>query len=201
MREVIVHDVSGLSRLNPDRKAPIWWGILGLIVIEATVVAGFIGTYFYLQLANASWPPPGVEPPALFWPTVTLILLLCSTGTMTWASKALVAEKYRHFNIAVFASIALAGTVLVVRWQQFQAFPFRWDEHAYGSVLWTISGFHFAHVVSALIGTAVVGLLGLKRYFTPRRQIGVVVDTMYWNFVALVWIPLYLVLYWSPRWQ
>ena len=51
-----------------------------------------------------------------------------------------------------------------------------------------------------MIGTAVVVLLGALGFFTQKRQIAVVVDTLYWYFVGLVWIPFYLVLYWAPRW-
>jgi cytochrome c oxidase subunit I+III len=76
----------------------------------------------------------------------------------------------------------------------------RWDEHAYGSILWAITGFHFTHVVSAILGTAVVAVLAWMDYFTSERQLGVVVDTLYWYFVAAVFLPIYLVLYWAPRW-
>jgi cytochrome c oxidase subunit III len=89
--------------------------------------------------------------------------------------------------------------VLVIRWQQFQNFEFSLDQHVYGSLVWTISGFHFLHVVSAAIGTAVVAILGMMGFFSSTQRIGVVVDTLYWNFVALAWIPFYLILYWVPR--
>ena len=66
-------------------------------------------------------------------------------------------------------------------------------------MLWTITGFHYTHVVSAILGTAVVSVLAWRGYFTPERQLGVVVDTLYWYFVAAVFLPIYLVLYWVPR--
>jgi heme/copper-type cytochrome/quinol oxidase subunit 3 len=34
----------------------------------------------------------------------------------------------------------------------------------------------------------------------PRRFVDVAENSFYWNFVVLTWIPIYLVLYWSPRW-
>jgi cytochrome c oxidase subunit 3 len=200
MRDVITVDVSDFSRFNPGRRAPVWWGIIGLILIEASVIAGFIATYFYLRLMSDQWPPPGVSPPELFWPTLSLVLLLISCVAMWWSGKAISSNKNAQFVACVFTAVTLATLVLVIRWQQFQELDFRWDDHAYGSVVWTLSGFHFVHVVSAVVGTAVVGILGLIGYFSPKQQIGVIVDTLYWNFVALAWIPLYLVLYWVPRW-
>lgn len=200
MRDVITIDVSHFSRFNPGRRAPVWWGIIGLILIEASVIAAFIATYFYLRLMSDQWPPAGLAPPELFWPSLSLVLLLTSCVAMWWSGKAISANKNAQFIASIFTAVTLASLVLVIRWQQFQEFDFRWDDHVYGSVVWTLSGFHFVHVTSAIVGTAVIGILGLKGYFDARQQIGVIVDTLYWNFVALAWIPLYLVLYWMPRW-
>lgn len=195
-----VIDVSGLSRFQEGREAPLWWGVAMLILIEATVVASFIACYFYLRLYQPQWPPAGVAPPELLWPTLNLALLLASCGPMWWAGQKLKQDRRGPFTLGVALSVLLASLVLWSRWQQFYALDVRWDSSPYGSILWTISGFHFIHVVSAVIGTAVVVLLGLLGFFTRERQIAVVVDTLYWYFVGLVWIPLYLVLYWTPRW-
>ncbi|QJD60758.1 heme-copper oxidase subunit III [Pseudomonas sp. gcc21] len=200
VRERFVIDVGDFSRFNPGRQAPVWWGILGLVVIEATVLMAFVATYFYLRLMAPTWPPEGVEPPPLLLPSISVALLLGSSMTMQWGSKCIENEQYNRFVIAMFASVGLACTVLMLRWQQFQELGMRWDEHVYGSIVWTITGFHFVHLISAAAGTLVVGILGIKRYFNPQQKIGVVVDTLYWNFVSLVWIPLYLVVYWVPRW-
>lgn len=200
MRDVVTVDASGFSRFNPDRRAPVWWGVLGLVLIEASVVAGFVATYFYLRLMSNEWPPAGVSPPDMLRPSISVGLLLASSAAMLIAGRAISKNKNKPFVILIFTAVALNTLVLVLRWQQFQLFDFRWDDHAYGSVVWTLSGFHFIHVVSAIIGTAVIGILGLKGYFDSRQQIGVIVDTLYWNFVSLAWLPLYLVLYWVPRW-
>ena len=192
-------DVSEWPRLNPNRQAPIWWGIVGLLLVEGSVIAGFIASYFYLMLRSESWPPPGVEPSPLLYPSLSVLLLLASGATMLWAGKAMTRNQNGRFVLLIFASVGLASLTLLLRWLQFGEFTFQWNDHAYGSLMWTISGFHFTHVVSAVIGTAVIGILGMMRFFTPRRQIGVIVDTMYWNFVALAWLPYYLLLYWVPR--
>ena len=199
MIEHVAVDARALPRFNPNPRAPLWWGIIGLIAVESSVVAAFIASYFYLRVTAAQWPPAGVELPALGLPTLNLALLAASAGTMWVASRALNRGRNAAFVASVFASCALAASVLVLRWQQFGVIEFRWDSHAYGSIVWTMTGFHFVHVVSAVIGTAVVGVLGLLRFFNRERQIAVVVDTIYWYFVAVVWLPFYVVLYWVPR--
>ncbi len=194
-----VVDATDLSRFHSGSDAPIWWGIVGLVLIEMSVVAAFVISYFYLLMSNPQWPPADYPVPELMLPTVSLVLLLISCVTMYMAGKTLNKGQVTAFVLYTVASVALACVVLVIRWQQFQNFEFSLDQHVYGSLVWTISGFHFLHVVSAAIGTAVVAILGMMGFFSSTQRIGVVVDTLYWNFVALAWIPFYLILYWVPR--
>lgn len=194
-----VVDASQLNRHLRHRDAPIWWGIIGLILIELSVVMAFVVSYLYLNLMNTTWPPADVEPAPLLIPTASLLLMLCSCVTMYLAGKAIDKNQIKAFVVYTFLSVGMALVVLAVRWLQFDLLSVRWDEHVYGSLLWTISGFHFLHVVSAAIGTAAIGFWGMAGFFTYKRKIGVVVDTLYWNFVAIAWIPFYLVLYWVPR--
>ncbi len=198
MRQVVEIDVSRLTRFSRDRH-PLWLGIMMLILIETSVVASFIASYLYLMVGAEQWPPAGLEPPPVLWPTVNLVLLLTSIGTMWFAGFAINRGWQLRCAAGVSASVLLHCVVLVLRWQEFEAYEFRWDEHAYGSIVWTISGFHFVHVVSAIVGSAVIAVLAWMRYFTAERQTAVIVDTLYWYFVSGIWAAFYLVLYWVPR--
>jgi len=198
MQVRVTVDASEHPSFGPHQH-PLWWGILGAVAIEAAVVATLLTSYFYLALQSGAWPPEGVDPPALLWPTVVLFLLPFSSWTMWWAGKGSDAGRKRQLAIGVTASVVIASLALVARSIQFTRLQIRWDEHAYGSMLWVIMGFHYTHVVSAILGTAVVAVLAWRGYFTPERQLGVVVDTLYWYFVAAVFLPIYLVLYWVPR--
>ncbi|MBM9596002.1 cytochrome c oxidase subunit 3 [Roseitranquillus sediminis] len=195
--EVLV-DARELSRLTP-KTHPLWWGVAGAVAIEAAVVANLLTSYFYLMAQNEVWPPEGVAPPDLLWATIVLFVLPLSSLTMWWAGVGSDRNRKTQLALGVTASVALATLALGIRALQIDAFDIRWDQHAYGSIVWTITGFHFTHVVSAILGTAVVSVLAWMDYFTSERQLGVVVDTLYWYFVAGVFLPIYLVLYWAPR--
>lgn len=209
MRQEFVLDVSDWSRFSTKKEHPLWWGIMGLVVIEVTVVAGFLVSYFYLGLAQgarpelssivSAWPPAGVDPLPLLYPSINLGLLAFCSATMFYAGIAMRKGQHKAL-VAMFALCTLAAlVVLYLRWLQIQSFPFRWSDHAYGSIVWTLTGFHFAHVTSALLGTAAIGVLAARGYFGERRQLAVDVDTLYWYFVSFIWLPIYLVLYWAPR--
>lgn len=199
MRLTAAVDVGSMTRFNPDHRAPLWWGVAGLIAIEATVVTMFIASYFYLAMRADIWPPADLAPPPLLWPTINVGLLFLSALTMFWAGRGINRDNQTVLTLGVSLSVILACVVLVLRSLEFAAFDFDWTDHAYGSIVWALAGFHFVHVASIVIGSAVVAILAGMGYFTKERQIGVVVDTNYWYFVVLAWIPLYFTLYWVPR--
>ena len=95
--------------------------------------------------------------------------------------------------------IVLALIFLAIKSYEYSSLEYRWNSHAYGSIVWAISGFHALHVVALVLKTIVVASLGWLGYFNKQRRLGVIVNGIYWHFVVIVWIPLYLVLYWSPR--
>lgn len=199
MRTYAAIDVSGFPRVNPNRKDPLWWGILGLIAIELTVVMTFVVSYFYLRMGAPEWPPAGVAPPPMFWETINLGCLLASAGAMWWAGDRINKGDTRGLIVGIAVALLLDALVLVFRWFQMMEFDFRWSEHAYGSIVWAITVFHFTHVASAIMGTAVIEVLALKGFWNRERQVAVVVDTLYWYFVSFAWVPLYLTVYWAPR--
>jgi cytochrome c oxidase subunit III len=198
MKVRVAVDASEMDRFAPHTH-PLWWGVLCAVAIEGAVVATLLTSYFYLGSQSPAWPPAGVEPPPLLWSTVVLVLLPLSSLTMWWAGKGSDAGERRKLALGVTASVMIAALALVARSLQMTRFDVVWSDHAYGSILWAITGFHFVHVLSAIVGTAAVSVLAWRGYFTPDRQLGVVVDTLYWYFVAAVYLPIYLVLYISPR--
>lgn len=195
---VVEVDATGLSR-TAAHTHPLWWGVLFVVVIEGTVVTTLLVSYFYLRALASEWPPAGIDPPPLLWPTVILFLLPISSYTMWWAGRGIARNDIRVLTLGTGLSVAIAGLVLVIRSFQIAAFDFEWDDSAYASMVWVITGFHYTHVASALVGTAVVTVLSILGFYTPNRQVSVVVDTLYWYFVAAVFLPIYLVLYWVPR--
>jgi heme/copper-type cytochrome/quinol oxidase subunit 3 len=89
---------------------------------------------------------------------------------------------------------------LVIRAFEFPALHVKWDDNAYGSILWTMLGLHTTHLVTDLIDTIVLAVLMFTRHGKNRRRFGDVQDNaLYWNFVVLTWLPLYACIYFLPR--
>jgi len=69
----------------------------------------------------------------------------------------------------------------------------------HGSIVWAILFLHTYDVVADLIVTAVLILiLALGRHGKKQRS-AVHVDSVLYYFLVAMWIPLYAVVYWGPR--
>jgi cytochrome c oxidase subunit III len=198
-------DVSKWTRYHADKKHLFWWGILGVITIEVMVVLSFLVSYFYLWIVNVAedrsgWPPSGTELPPLLYPTLNTALLLICAASMWYGGIVMQKGNNRAFVWSTIICCLSSALVLYFRWIQFTLLPFSYQDNAFTSFVWTLEGFHFLHVLSALIGTIVIGWLAAKGYYNEQRRLGVQIDTIYWYFVVLAWLPIYLVIYWTPRW-
>lgn len=180
-------------------KAPTWWGFLLLITIELTVFGGLLSIYYYLKLYNPEFPPPSIDKPELFLPTLNTVVLLASGIAMVLAGRGI--RKGSELQLKAWKSVALilAIVFLVIKYVEYSGYDYDWSTHAYGSIVWTMTGFHVGHVLAVVLKTLVVLAMSLRNMFTPERHLAVQVNAIYWYFVVLIWLPLYFTIYIVPR--
>lgn len=200
MKWIPVMDASELSTTGFGERAPLWWGVLGLIAIESTMFALVIGSYFYLRLNFPQWPPSTIGPPDLWPGTITMAVLLLSLLPLVWISKAARTDKQRQVQVGLIVSTAISLLLLITRYFEFPAMHCRWDTHAYGSVVWTALGLHTFHLVTSAIENIVLSLYAFRRRLDQKHELDLEMNSVYGYFVALGWLPVYVVLYWAPRW-
>jgi heme/copper-type cytochrome/quinol oxidase subunit 3 len=72
---------------------------------------------------------------------------------------------------------------------------------AYGSLFYTITGFHGAHVFVGLIMLGVVHVRALRGHFAAGRHEAVTNAAAYWHFVDAVWLVVFTSLYITPHFR
>jgi heme/copper-type cytochrome/quinol oxidase subunit 3 len=171
---------------------------MGFMALEGMGFAIAIGAYLYLYAVNSSWPI-GASPPDLWPGTAEVVLYLLSIIPNEYTSR--VAHRYDlpkvRVGLVVMSLIGIA--LLVLRGFEFAHLNTRWDNSAYGSIVWLILGLHTTHLATDLGDTVVLTVLMFTRHATPRRFGDVTDNVFYWNFVVLAWLPLYVLLDWVPR--
>jgi cytochrome c oxidase subunit I+III len=192
-------DVSHLPGYAFGHRSLMWWGTLGLIVIEGFMFAVLIGAYFYLRSHLPHWPP-NLPPPNLFWGTLNTVVLILSVLPNIWYKKAAERQDLWTVKIGLMISIAFAIAFIVIRVFEFGALNCRWDTNAYGSAVWTLLGFHTTHLVTDLLDTIVLTVMMFTGPLEGKRFVDVSENAFYWYFVVAIWVPIYAVLYLVPRW-
>lgn len=199
MKERVAIDVRGMSVYSHGSDGLLYWGFWGILAIETTVFACLMASYFYLRFESGAWPPAGHEPPELLLPSLNTLVLLASSAFVWWGDRGIEKGDSRRLALGLLGGIVLAAAFLVLKAVEYSGVSYRWDDHAYGSIVWTIVGFHSAHVITLVLKTIVVDVLAWRGYFNRERRLGAKVNGIYWHFVVLVWLPLYATLYLSPR--
>jgi cytochrome c oxidase subunit III len=191
-------DVAQLASYGFGHRSIMWWGTLGMMAIEGTVFALTVATYFYLRSHSTNWPM-GVLPPDLLWGTLNTVILLASMLPNHFAKKAAEEHNVAGVRLWIIVSLVFALAFLGVRVMEFATLNVRWDSNAYGSVVWTLLGFHTAHLATDAADTLVLGVLFFTGPLDGKRFVDVSENSMYWYFVVWTWIPIYLTIYWGAR--
>jgi heme/copper-type cytochrome/quinol oxidase subunit 3 len=191
-------DVSALPSYAFSHQSPMWWGTVGMIAIEGTVFALTIATYFYLRSHSATWPMTAL-PPDLLWGTVNTAIMLGSLVPNHFGKKAAEQHDLRGVRLWLSVGLVFALGFLAVRAMEFATLNVRWDSNAYGSVVWTLLGFHTAHLATDFADTVVLDVLFFKGPLEGKRFVDVSENAFYWYFVVWAWLPIYGVIYWGAR--
>jgi cytochrome c oxidase subunit III len=200
VRERLAQDVSSLPTWAFESKSTPWWGTLGFMAIEGAGFALAVGMWLYLAAVNAKWPLG--PPPATLWPAATLTaLLLASLVPNWWCNRLALRQDLGGVQIWLIVMSLIGLVAVALRGFEIAYLNFRWDANAYGSIVWLILGLHTTHIVTDVADTIVLTVLMFTRHARPRRFSDVTDNVFYWVFVVLTWLPLYVLIYWAPRWM
>lgn len=189
----------GLPEMVSGSRGTGWWGILFIVVIESTVFAALIASYFYLYAGSTEWPQEGIDPPALLLPTINAFILFASVIPMYWGDHSIRRGDLHNLRVGRAIGAVLLVLFLVLKWIEYSSLSYDWGTNAYGSIVWTITGFHVTHVIIVLLKTLATQVLAWKGFWNEHRHLTVQTTTLYWFFVAGVWVPLFATLYLFPN--
>jgi heme/copper-type cytochrome/quinol oxidase subunit 3 len=180
-----------------------WWGMVWLIATEATLFALLIASYFYLRFRSGpTWPPDGIPDPELRLPLIMTAILWSSSIPVHMADRAIRHGDVGRLKTGLAAGFALGVTFIVI------TFALEWPEahrefgpttNTYGSLFFTITGFHAAHVLVGLSVSAWAQARAWQGAFDETRHVSVQNFAMYWHFVDIVWAFVLATVYLSPH--
>jgi cytochrome c oxidase subunit 3 len=189
-------DAAPAARRPVHRASPLTVGTIIFLASECMFFSGLFATYFTLKaISSGPWPPPDSELETGRALLFTLFLV-ASSGTMQMAVRAIARGNKQSFRKWIIAS-AILGIMFVSNQLGYEwpNAPFTPSSHAFGSLFFTMTGFHAFHVTGGILAMAVLlGRSGVKR-FGKEDLPAVEVVSYYWHFVDVVWVIMFTVLF------
>jgi cytochrome c oxidase subunit III len=193
-----VLDVSHLPDGTADSRALLWWGNLGMMAIEGSMFLMVLATYLYLRVANMDWPPALVPRPNLLLPTVNLAILLLTFIPAIVIDRAALRDDSGAVKIALAVCIVAGIAVIAIRFTIMTQIGFKWSDHAYGSIVWTIVFLHTLHMFAATGESILLFTYSSLRPVMKKTLLDFRCLAVYWYFVIIAWLPFYFLIFVEP---
>src|SRR5438105_12145853 len=189
--------------VQPTRFTSGMWAVILFISSEAMFFGALFTTYFFLRSRIPEWEPVFGEKPTwqvdpifgIGLPTLNTIELLLSSVTMQIAVNAIKRGDRRSLRNWLIPTIILGVMFLVGQGFEYTRLGFLPRDGIFAGVLFTLTGFHGAHVTGGVIFNTIVFYRTLRGQFTARRHLAVEAASIYWHFVDVVWIGLFTTIY------
>ena len=194
-----VLDVSALPDSAFGYNGLIWWGTVGFMVIEGSMFVIAIIVYFYLRLRVENWPP-SLPNPDIGYGTANLLLVLLSVIPAAISKSAAEAFDLPKTRRWLFILTLMGIGAVILRACEYTALNCRWDDNAYGSIVWVLITMHTIHVATDVTDSAVLLVMAYTKPIARKRFVDLSENSLYWYFIVAWWIPIYLIIYWAPRW-
>ena len=180
---------------------PALLGMMLFIASEVMFFAALFAAYFNTRATLPVFPPEGydhvLDPVPIA--VVATTVLLTSSVTMQWGTSRIRKGDRTGLNRAVAITLVLGVIFLAIQLYDYYELitveHFGIDSGVYGTLFYTMTGFHGAHVLGGVVGLAVILSRGVAGQFTRRHHVAVEAVHYYWHFVDVVWVFLFLTLY------
>ena len=183
---------------SKGRLSSGWWGMIVVIATEASLFAYLLFSYYYVAAQVVGpWPPGGAPDLTLAIPG-TVVLMLGSV-TMWWGERGVRNGRIGQLLIGLGASILLGLAFIALEAIEWAKKDVSLTSNVYGSLYYTITGFHMLHVAVGVLMLVAVLVWAARGRYTRTDHLGMTTTGYYWHFVDAVWLVVFFSFYLWPR--
>lgn len=158
------------------------------IIAEAFIFCGFFAAYWYTRIKTGQeWPPPGTPVMPFIEPLIMTVILVASSVTIHLGEMRLDAKDNSGFIKWLVITMVLGAAFLamsMMEWKHLLHIGFTPDVNIFGSVFYSITGFHASHVIVGLLIFVAVLIPALKGTINHTFVFSA---SIYWHFVDIIW--------------
>ena len=173
-------------------------GMLLFIASEVMFLGGLFATYFNARAsvpAGAWAPPEGAHELDIALAGALTAILVASSFTMQFGVWAIRRGDAGKLKLWVAITLGLGVLFLAGQLYDYSQLGFGISDGVFGTVFYTLTGFHGAHVFGGAVGLAIVLARATGGQFTARNHVAVEAVSVYWHFVDVVWIGVFSTIY------
>ncbi len=187
------------SRYRADQPPPIVLGMMLFIASETVFFGGLFAAYYLLRSDTPLWPPAGaaeIFKPGPFLQAIVASLMLWGSSLSAYAAGvSLRREDFPGMRRWVCVTIAMGCVFLAWKFTEWSRAPFAISSHAYGTIFFTLTGFHALHMVVGLILLGGVLVRIAQNAYRGGNHAGPEAALYYWHFVDAVWLAVFTTIY------
>lgn len=180
-----------------DARGNGWYGMTMLILTEACLFAFLLFSYYYMALHyGRNWLPAELPHFRLSGPNTAILIV---SSVLVWVGEEGIKRNSRWACFGGLLGGFVLGCVFVgIQVMEWRGKPFALDTDSYGSLYFTVTGFHMAHVVGGLLMIAALLVWTTLGKFDSRRHDPISNGAIYWHFVDVVWLTVFFTFYVTP---
>jgi cytochrome c oxidase subunit I+III len=198
-------DVGGGLKLPVSIGGPVshaWWATVVLILVDATIFACLVFSYFYLWTTSTvgPWPPRGTLAP-IGWAAGAALLWIASSLVMQRAGRAIGIEGTSRiaFTLGVMLAALLGAGGLFVSFAAAGQVGIAARDHAYGAVVYTMLAYQAFHFVVTLVMAAFAVARAWAGALDARRRAPFDSMRLLWHYMMAQALVALIVTELSPR--
>ncbi len=166
-------------------------GMLFALGSWAMLFASFFFAWAALRLRAPVWPPEGTPPLPVALPALNTVVLLASCFLLRAGLKSRSAGARVRVLLGALGLGALFLGLQLAVWIPLWRSGFTASSGVAGSVFYALTVLHALHVAGGLVALAALLPLSGRPAFDGRSR----VTAMYWDFMAAVWLLVFLAVY------
>jgi heme/copper-type cytochrome/quinol oxidase subunit 3 len=167
-------------------------GIVLFLISETFLFGSLFWTYYYLRAQTVGWPP---EHPSNTLAWINTFLLLASSGVIFWAARAIRRGNETGLLSGLIVTVFLGASFIgITGWEWFHE-SFRPWTNAYGSIFFTMTGFHALHVFGGVLLMLALTIRTARHRISAGHAVAVEIGSLYWHFVDLIWILVFVTIF------
>ncbi|HLY31559.1 MAG TPA: cytochrome c oxidase subunit 3, partial [Ktedonobacterales bacterium] len=176
---------------EPKGRGFGWYGMVFFLSSEAVFFANLIAAYLYLRVRDGSNWPHHIGTAEIILPAINTVVLLSSSFPMHFAGRAIIRGDRNALARNLLFTVVLGALFLSGQAYEYTHSPFGPSTDIFGSVFFTLTGFHGAHVTFGVLFLLICFLRSINGHFSKSNHFAITAVEMYWHFVDAVWIVLF----------